>query len=1011
MPFWAWNSELDEDELARQIATFKEMGFGGFFMHSRVGLKTPYLGDKWFSCIRRCIESAKQYDMFAGLYDEDRWPSGTAGGMVTKKDEFKAKFLKCEIVTLPLPENLPGCTLGFFAVRGDEEKRFCRSYRELPENFTAADLHSGEFPVRIWFENEKNSSWFNGQTYVDTMNPLAVKEFINRTHEKYFSESGDEFGRTVSMIFTDEPCFLHFARMALPWTLSLPEKFEKEWKRDLLTVLPELFFDLPEKVSLTKWQFFNTVTGLFVNSFCRQIGNWCTEHNLKLTGHVLGEDSLTSQTAGVGAAMRFYEFMHIPGIDQLTEIWNVFISVKQCVSAARQFGKNERLSELYGCTGWEFPLSGHLALGDWQYALGINLRIPHLAHYSMAGEAKRDYPASISYQSPYHTSYRVVEDHFARLGATLKNSTEIRELLVIHPIESYWSTYLPFPEIIPAKRPENDREFEKLTMELLSLNLDFDYGDEEILSRIAKNENAVFKVGQADYKAVLLQPMLTIRATTLTLLKEFADNGGMVAYLGEIPAFVNGERSDAAKDVYMRNFTGISFDELSAALSPHCRRVSICGNDGNELHPMLSYLGKRDDFYLLFVNNFGKEFASDMMNEKRIFERNEGFDEANFRIKAEFAGDVYELDCDNGSIHKVKYFHDGKNYCFTSSFAPQKSRLFMLGGDVPEKYLIPGMEPLKGLKLHTVLEPEKWNFSCDEKNVLILDHADVKCDGELLWENYFILHADTGLRTILGGESRAEAMLQPYLVPQKKDEKKLRLQLDYTFDAGFIPDELFLAIEEPEKWHIILNGNAVSNTDRGRWWIDRAIKVLPLPVSALKTGKNHLSLLGDYALSSQGLEYIYILGNFSVKNDLIIPMQTNTSFGNWCEMGMPYYSGSVTCSTVLPPMPSGCRSFLEIDQWEGTLLKIQINDRQEKLITAHHVLEELTGDIAEEKENLLKVTVVSHRRNAMGPFYLPENWTLWNGSRAFNTYTNNAVKQLVPCGLLAAPVIKTDEIN
>ena len=39
-PFWSWNGRLDKDELIRQLHVFKEMGMGGAFMHSRVGLKT-----------------------------------------------------------------------------------------------------------------------------------------------------------------------------------------------------------------------------------------------------------------------------------------------------------------------------------------------------------------------------------------------------------------------------------------------------------------------------------------------------------------------------------------------------------------------------------------------------------------------------------------------------------------------------------------------------------------------------------------------------------------------------------------------------------------------------------------------------------------------------------------------------------------------------------------------------------------------------------------------------------
>ena len=47
-PFWAWNSTLDKNELKRQIGIFKKMGFGGFFMHSRTGLETPYLQEEFF---------------------------------------------------------------------------------------------------------------------------------------------------------------------------------------------------------------------------------------------------------------------------------------------------------------------------------------------------------------------------------------------------------------------------------------------------------------------------------------------------------------------------------------------------------------------------------------------------------------------------------------------------------------------------------------------------------------------------------------------------------------------------------------------------------------------------------------------------------------------------------------------------------------------------------------------------------------------------------------------------
>lgn len=59
MPFWAWNTNLNEKELLRQIDCFKNMGFGGFYIHARTGLDTRYLGDEFMRLVSVCNEKAK----------------------------------------------------------------------------------------------------------------------------------------------------------------------------------------------------------------------------------------------------------------------------------------------------------------------------------------------------------------------------------------------------------------------------------------------------------------------------------------------------------------------------------------------------------------------------------------------------------------------------------------------------------------------------------------------------------------------------------------------------------------------------------------------------------------------------------------------------------------------------------------------------------------------------------------------------------------------------------------
>lgn len=51
---------------------------GGFFIHSREGLETPYLSEDWMKQVDVAVREAKEKDMEVWIYDEDKWPSGCA---------------------------------------------------------------------------------------------------------------------------------------------------------------------------------------------------------------------------------------------------------------------------------------------------------------------------------------------------------------------------------------------------------------------------------------------------------------------------------------------------------------------------------------------------------------------------------------------------------------------------------------------------------------------------------------------------------------------------------------------------------------------------------------------------------------------------------------------------------------------------------------------------------------------------------------------------------------------
>ena len=97
VPFWSWNDDITPEEARRQVRDMAAAGFGGFFIHARAGLKTPYMGDAWMDCIGACIDESRKVGIKTWLYDENGYPSGFAGGNVPRRGlPFQQKNLQFE---------------------------------------------------------------------------------------------------------------------------------------------------------------------------------------------------------------------------------------------------------------------------------------------------------------------------------------------------------------------------------------------------------------------------------------------------------------------------------------------------------------------------------------------------------------------------------------------------------------------------------------------------------------------------------------------------------------------------------------------------------------------------------------------------------------------------------------------------------------------------------------------------------------------------------------------------
>ena len=871
-PFWAWNCRLDPETIDRQVEMLRRMGFGGYHVHVRTGLDTPYLSSEYMAMVRRALEDGKKEKMLTWLYDEDRWPSGAAGGIVTKDEKYRARRIRFSPAALAPKEKTP---LAAYRIELNADGTL-KNYRRVSP---------GEgWDWAAFAETPPADPWFNGQAYVDTLNPAAMREFARVTHEAYKKAMGEEFGKAIPSIFTDEPQFnrkqtLGFAAeqkdLLLPWTDDFPETFRAAYGTDPLDTLPELFWELPEgKVSAARYQYHDHVTERFASAFCDTLGGWCKKNSLMLTGHMMEEPTLKSQTAMVGEAMRSYRSFGLPGIDMLCDR-HEFTTAKQAQSAVHQQGAPGMLSELYGVTGWDFDFRGHKLQGDWQAALGVTARVPHLTWMSMKGEAKRDYPASIGYQSPWWDQYAMVENHFARLNTALTRGRPQVRVGVVHPVESYWLHWGPQEQTDTVRRQLEDN-FTLVTETLLLGLIDFDFLCESRLPQLCRNPGAPLRVGEMAYDAIVVPACETLRSTTIAALKQFRSAGGRLIFLGECPKYADAIPSSEPKTLYDRS-ERVDFSR-SAILSAleEFRFADVREPDGRRTEDYLYQLRRDGDALWFFLARGINPSAPDLDAAPcRKITLNGEFSPVLYDT---MTGDITPLAAsyENGKtvIRRTMYLHDSLLLRLTPGRAAPAE---------PAAASAPEAEPELFLA--------KVPVTLAEPNALLLDEAEYALDGGAWRPLEELLRADNVLRAELGWPRRGAAVVQPYLLPRETPEHSVRLR--FVIPSEIAADGIRLALEDAETAKIVWNGAAVEPKPVG-WYVDEAIRTVALP--PLQKGENVLELAYPFGRRTN-LEWCYLLGDFGVRvqgaeKTVCAPVR-ELAFGDITPQGLPFYTGNL----------------------------------------------------------------------------------------------------------------------
>ncbi|MGO4542651.1 glycosyl hydrolase [Paenibacillus sp. 2TAB19] len=975
VPLWSWNDKLEIAELERQIEEMNRAGIGGFFMHARGGLQTPYMGEEWMEAIRSCIEKAESLGMEPWFYDENGWPSGFGGGRVPALGlVYQQKKLVME--RAPFTEGDRSRDLGYYVSR---ETGWLRLQEES----------SSEAEVRIY--------WEVNPFYIDTLSQKAVRAFIDSTYEAYWEKFGDEFRHVLKGVFTDEP---QFGRGEIPWSFELDKRYAERYGSSVLDILPGLFMDTANAKE-HRYRFWSCVTELFVSSYAKQIGDWCEDKGWSLAGHVVDEQTLMGQSTSVGDLMSFYEYMQIPGCDWLGRfVGEEPLVPKQVGSVARQLGKKRTITESYGCSGWNASMQDLKRIGEWQFVHGINMMCQHLQSYSLRGLRKRDYPPSLFYQQPWWSEYRHYNDYFARLSMLLAEGERQAEVLLLHPIRSAWVEQQGFDS--SAIRPYHEA-FADLSRQLCRSFLEHDYGSESILERHGIVKGGQLIVGQAAYSAVIMPPSVTWSRSTVELLIALLEQGGSVTIVAPFPTLLEGKQ-----DVLLERLTALATSTndnaaitniISQVVAPFASLRDISG-DRIESDTINIQTLKLGDSWLYYIVNSGESGCGDVEIELRS------------------EGNVTILNLETGTEEMLPQVQKDGFVRVTLPLAAAQSYMLRqrseaVAGNNQQSASIKEAATIG----QTLMLDGAWQVKQTELNSLTLDTCRVSIEGGD-WS-----------------EPQPVIFLQEKLLELGRSA---RIACEFVFHAAFDTGrarEMYLIMERPDTAAITLNGVPISNEDCG-WWLDTAFKKLDLR-GMVHTGENRLIIESEFynapetyeamerakTFESEGnkltfdteLESVYLLGDFGVESltpfvdggngtvlaegpFVLTEMPVLLAGGDFVRQGFPFYAGRLTVEQKV-----SFENVLADSEilWSFTtppdaiVAKLRINGREVKTFQWEPYEADI-GPFLVTGDNVIELELAGSCRNLLGPHHHMKGEPLKIGPDSFTNKVGWTDRDLPP---------------
>ena len=550
---WVWNLSITSVEIEKQLTALIGKGFGGVVVRPGRDMSPAYMSHEFIENFGYVLEIAKRNGIKVRLSDDFSlcW-SGSFDPILNQNKKLRAEYLSLEAEISPA-QGMLECEIaldpqGSYIAQAVKKNSTMMKNVQIPANKSNMAWKAPGADWSLFLYKKVIVRDPAGSAVPNIINPKFASLYIQNTLEVFRANFTKYIPTTFEGFVTELPA-LRPGGSAMLWDDDIASKYKSKYKKDLASLLPMLFADLPG-AQKTRVHVHTFIFNMMAERFVAPLDVWAKKYRLSQwtlwpeTGMYRTDNPLRDSFVLPEASITALGLQNLDGSFENYALLRTLadINTNQCrrdtvtVIGRNRIGAGNTIQSLKR----EIDLS--LLAGQSHILFdGFFFNIDRRGYYKT--------PCSPSWYSPEWDHLQLLCNYSARSQEALKGMHASREVALLNPCESIISDYLPGNSKASVK---GAAAFEKVVGALCCCGLGFDVISEELLLSCVVRQNGEFatsdRIRRGNYQALVVAYAPFITRSLLVFLEKLAIKGTTIVFVDEAPkgTYEDGESATVA---------------------------------------------------------------------------------------------------------------------------------------------------------------------------------------------------------------------------------------------------------------------------------------------------------------------------------------------------------------------------------------------------------------------------------------------------------------------------------